>query len=283
MRALFLLLLACCVFGGAGYFTWLLFIKPEQDLRMEKSMPPPTPPPDPTVPEYNKRVELHKAGNLLEAREAFEDFIERHPESTRIEEAKNRLGEINTDIFLSPMDAPGKQTYTVKSGDVLSRVASRLKTTPELLSEANDLTQVMLKIGQKLTYTPHNFSLTIDRKNDKVVLLNEGRFFAQFAIIAKEESKKKQTKEPPRGKQSGTVSNKMAWHDDKTVNFMDPEYKTADHWVVISVPGHTLYSHREAGPEGKKPKRPPSGLGLAPEDMQKLAVLVNKGTPVIIE
>lgn len=281
MRALFLLLLACCVFGGAGYFTWLLFIKPEQDLKLERSLPPPTPPPDPTVPEYNKRVEIHKQGNLLEARKALQEFIDRYPESTKIEEAKNRLGEINTTIFLSPLEAPEKESYVVKSGDVLSRVATRLKTTPELLMDANDLKQIMLKIGQKISYTPHDFTILIDRKAEKVVLLNEGRFFAQFPILAMPEKKKGQNTPPQ--KLTGTVADKVAQKDGSRVTFTDPGYSSADHSIAMSVPGNTLYSFREADPDGKKPERTPTGYGLAPEDMQKLAVLVRKNTPVIIE
>lgn len=282
MRALFLLLLACCIFGGAGYFTWLLFVKPEQDLRLEKTLPPPTPPPDPTVPEYNKRVALHKEGKLLEARQALKEFIERYPESTKIEEAKNRLGEINADIFLSPLPAPEKATYVVKSGDVLGRVATKLKTTPELLMKANNLKQVMLKIDQKLSYTPNNFTILIDHKAEKVVLLNDGRFFAQYQILALPEKKKAQ----PAGrqpKQTGTVTDKIAWNDGSRIAYTDPAFYSADHWIVISPSGNTLYSYREAAPEGKKPHRPPSGIGLAPEDMQKLALMVRKNTPVIIE
>ncbi len=282
MRAIILLILACCVFGSAGYFTWLLFVKPGQDLQLERSLPPPTPPPDPTVPEYNKRVTLHTEGKLIEARKALQEFIDRYPESTKLDEAKNRLGEINATIFLSPIEVPEKQSYIVKSGDVLSRVATKVKSTPEFLMKANNLQQVMLRIGQKITYAPHDFTVLIDRKAQKVILLNEGRFFAQYAILAVPEKKKGQAAAPV-GRQVGTVTDKIAWHDGGRVSYADKTYNSADHWVVVSAAGNTLYSFREAGSDGKKPKRPPSGIGLAPEDMQKLALLVRKGTPVIIE
>ena len=93
MKALVLLLLACAIAGGVYYFADELFLKPERLLKEEKLRPPEPPPPDPTLPEFEKAVKAHKSGKLVEARTALEFFIEHFPESSKIEEARDLLGE----------------------------------------------------------------------------------------------------------------------------------------------------------------------------------------------
>ena len=164
MKALFALCFAIVVFGTGGYFTWKLYVKPQQELQMEKQARPPPAPPDPTIPEFEKCVELQQSAKLIEARTAFTDFVERYPESTKIDDAKHRLGEINSYIFLSTYPAPEKPTYTVQKNDVITKVAAKMRTTPEFIMRANDLHGTMLRIGQTLTVAPADFSLVIDRR-----------------------------------------------------------------------------------------------------------------------
>jgi LysM repeat protein len=47
------------------------------------------------------------------------------------------------------VDAP--RTYTVKSGDTLTKVATAHKTTVKALRAANNLKTDAIKVGQKLT------------------------------------------------------------------------------------------------------------------------------------
>lgn len=258
---------------------------------MERLLPPPPPPPDPTVPDFNKIVELQKAGKMQEAKAGFSDFIERYPESTKQEEAKNRLGEINTTLLFSNAPSPEKQTYVVKSGDVITRVAAKTKTSPELLMKVNNLNGIMLRIGQQLTIVPAEFSLVIERRNRKVVLLYKGKFFKQYAIRTEPsapaaQSGKKGTASTPAKlpKVAGRVSDKISWLNGSRVSFSDKGYENSDHWIVIQPSGHSLYTDREPGPNEPKPQKPPGGgYGLPAEPMQELAALVSKNTPVTIE
>lgn len=48
----------------------------------------------------------------------------------------------------------GGDTYTVKSGDTLSKIASDHKTTVKKLQELNSLTTTQIKVGQKLKLPP---------------------------------------------------------------------------------------------------------------------------------
>lgn len=284
MKALIILVLALSVFGTAGYYTYRLFILPEQALRQEKLLPPAPPPPDATVPEFNKCVAIHKSGKLLQARVAYFDFIEHYPHSTKLDEAKDLLGKINTQIYLTPFPAPEKEEYIVKRGDVITRVASHMKTTGELIMRANNLQGTMLRIGQKLTVAPGDFSVVISRKQDKVILLNKGRFFKQYPILGWPPPLAKKTADgkpvPPAPKQTGTVREKFSWHDGTRINFTDKGYADATHWIQFTIAHTTLYSEIEAKAEGRPPG---GGIVLAPEALDELAALLKKGSPVTLE
>ncbi len=285
VKALVLIVLTIAIFGTAAYWTHHLFVRPQTELQREKSLPPEPPPPDPSLPEFEKCTALQKERKLLEARAAFEEFLEHNPQSGKLEDARDRLGEINTDIFFSSVQSPDKQLYVVKSGDVLNRVASRFKTTPELIMRQNNLTGTMLKIGQRLMVTPVEFSVVINKRTQKVTLYSRAKFFKQYPIraVPSQTAPAKKTGNSPIPKLTGRIADKIAWSQDgERVVFTDKGYAGSTHWIVVSVPGYTLFSHAD-GSAGQSLKKPPSGLGIAPEHAEELAALLSKGNPVTIE
>jgi len=171
LKTLFLLLLSAAIFGGGWYYTDKLFRAPERALTEEKLQPPPPPPPDDSLPELAKALAIVKEEKWIEARTALETFVDHWPDSTKIEEARDALGEVNARILFTPVPAPEKQLYVVRSGDVLTRVAARTKSTPEVIMRANNLSTVNLRIDQKLSVPPIDFSVVVSRKRNKVVLV----------------------------------------------------------------------------------------------------------------
>jgi LysM repeat protein len=290
IKTFVILALAAAIFGGAWYYTDKLFIKPKQAIEAERNAPPTPPPPDPSLPEFNKAVEMLQSGDLLGARDAFARFVDQNPHSLKLDSAKEYLGSINTDLFLSTKPAPEKQVYVVKKGDVLNKVAHLTKTTPELLMRANDLTGIMLRIDQRLYFTPADFTMVIDKRNKKVVLLNHGKFFKQYPISTLPQPKaalaSRKATPPPTTvmKQQGKVIEKIAWGPSGArIIFTDKEYPQANFWVSVSVPGNTIYSDPDPA-SGEKPNKPPTGgIGVAPEAASELAILLNKGAAVTVE
>jgi LysM repeat protein len=285
-KAIVILLLALGIFGGAYYAAWVLYLRPQEQLKAEKSAPPLPPPPDPALPDYQKALEVHEAGDTMLARKTWQEFIERFPQSSKADEAKEYLGRINISLYLSPVQTPEKTVYIVKGGDVITKVAARLESTPELLMRSNNLQGSMLRIGQKLVVPPANFSLAINRQRQKVTLLQHDRFFREYSIVAMPPhrggtEKKGAAKKP---KVEGRVTEKVAWRNGARVTFADKTYGEAQHWILISPGGNNLYTDVSGQPEGTTPQKPPGGgYGLAAESMRELAALVRKNDVVIIE
>ena len=277
MKWLFVLVLAVIIFGGAAWFGYNLFFR--QDIAVQKEQRGEVraePTPDISLPEFQAAAKLRQDGKLAEARDALTAFIQKYPTGLHVEEAKDLLGEVNIDILLSRYPSPEKEEYVVKPGDVLQKVANRVKSTPELIMRMNNLNGTMLRIGERLLVSHPEFSILIQRKAKLIVLLNRGAFFKQYHV----REEKLAPRQPP--KVTTKVAETMAFKDGKRVGFGTKEFIGSTRWIRLGAPAYTIYS----APDGARPNLdqppPPSGLGLAATDVDELSGLVNNRTPVTI-
>ena len=285
VRVLILVGLAVLVFGSGAYWTYELFLRPSRDVVLGREMGVLSPVADPSLPVFEQCMALKKQLRLQEARAAFARFVEQYPVSTKLEEAREQLGELNISLFLSPIPDPEKEQYVVKPGDVLTKVAGRLKTTPEYLVRANRLEGTMLRVGQRLMVARAGFSLVVDRIQGRVTLLREGKFFKQYAVMGggtpnANTATKRKGAGPVR--KQGRVGEKSAWNaDGHRVTLSDKDYRGASHWIAVEGGGVTLYGVMDL--EGGKPGlKPAGGMGLGVRDAEELAALLRKGDPVTI-
>ena len=278
MKWLFVLVLALIIFGGAAWFGYNTFVKEEIEVKKEQRGEV-TPPPvvDVSLPEFEAAVKLRQDGKLTEARDALVAFIQKYPNGKHLDEARDILGEVNTGILLSRQPSPEKTEYIVKPGDVLAKIARKLKTTPEMIMRMNNMSGTMLRIGDRLLISHPDFSIVIQRKANLVVLLNHGVFFKQYHI----REAKLPPKPPP--KITTKVAETMAWKGGKRVGLGSKEYLASTKWVrLASAPAYTLYSVPDPTHPNIDQPPPPTGLGLAATDLEELSTLVNNRTPVTI-
>ena len=278
MKWLFVLLLALIIFGGAAWFGYNTFVKEEIEVKKEQRGEI-TPPPvvDVSLPEFEAAVKLRQDGKLTEARDALVAFIQKYPNAKHLDEARDALGEVNTAILLSRHPSPEKVEYIVKPGDVLAKIARKLKTTPEMIMRMNNMSGTMLRIGDRLLISHPDFSMVIQRKANLVVLLNHGAFFKQYHI----REAKLPPKPPP--KITTKVAETMAWKGGQRVGLGSKEYLASTKWVrLASAPAYTLYSVPDSTHPNLDQPPPPTGLGLAAADLEELGTLVNNRTSVTI-
>jgi LysM repeat protein len=277
MKWLFVLILAVIIFGGAAWFGYNLFFKQEIAVQKEqRGEVRAEPTPDISLPEFQAAAKLRQEGKLAEAREALTAFIQKYPTGLHVEEAKDLLGEVNIDVLLSRRPSPEKEEYVVKPGDVLQKVANRVKSTPELIMRMNNLSGTMLRIGERLLVSHPEFSIVIQRKAKLIVLLNHGAFFKQYHV----REEKLAPKQPP--KVTTKVAETMAFKDGKRVGFGTKEFLGSTRWIRLGAPAYTIYSVPDSARPTLDQPPPPSGLGLAATDVDELSGLVNNRTPVTI-
>src|SRR5437868_3032988 len=237
MKWLFVLFLAIIIFGGAAWFGYNYVFKEDIQVRKEqRGEVTPEPRIDMTLPEYEAAAKLRQEGKIPEARAALTAFVQKYPSSPSADAAKDLLGEVNIGIFLSRTPSPEKEEYVVKPGDVLAKVARRVKTTPELIMRMNNMSGTMLHIGEHLLVSHPDFSIVIQRKMNLVVLLNHGTFFKQYHV---REAKLQ-------GKQSAKITAKvaetMAWKGGKRVGIGSKEYLSSTRWVRLASQSYTIYA-----------------------------------------
>jgi LysM repeat protein len=277
MKWLIVLFLAVVIFGGAAYFSYQLFVKPERTIIAEKRGDIPVEPvPDISGPEFQALAKLRQENNLTEARDGLVLFLQKYPSGLHVEEAKDLLGDVNTEILLSGYRSPEKQEYIVRSGDVLARIANKTKTTPELIMRTNNLNNTMLQVGQRLLISHPDFSLFIQRKAQVVVLLDHGQFFKRYHV----KTVKVSAKQPARI--NTRVAEVLAFKDGKRVGFGTKEYVGSTRWIRLNQPGYFLYSVADATHRDESGQPAPPGLGLAASDVGELSSLVSTKTNVTI-
>lgn len=268
------LLLALGIFGAAGWFAYQIYVKPEKLDReaaiQEAEAPPPTPPPDYSLPALQKAVELKKAGQLAEARQALLDFLAQYPQSTGLADAKDALGEINTQFVFTSMPAPDKLDYTVVSGDSLVKIASKTKASAELILRSNNLATIDLQIGQQLRIPQLDTAIVIDRAAKTLTLLNNGEFFKEYPLLAVQGSPT-QTE----------IKDKVALHGSERVAFGDRNWIGSDRWLMLGSANLVIRGLPEPE-DGSEPAIPP-GIVVSQEDIEEIFPLVGRGTPVSIQ
>jgi LysM repeat protein len=183
---------------------------------------------------------------------------------------------VNIEMLFSDYVSPEKQEYIVRSGDVLAKIAAKTKTTPELIMRTNNLTNSMLRVGQRLLISRPDFSLFIQRKAQTVTLLNHGQFFKRYHV----KTVKLSAKQPPRI--TTRVAEVLAWKNGKRVGFGTKEYVGSTRWIRLAQPGYFLFAEPDATHKDAANQPAPPGLGLQGSDTEELSSLVNSKTTVTI-
>jgi LysM repeat protein len=276
MKWLFVLFLAIIIFGGAAWFGYNYVFKEDiQVAKEQRGEVTPEPRIDLTLPEFEAAAKLRQDGKIPEARAALAAFLQKFPTSPSAEAAKDLLGELNISIFLSRTPSPEKEEYIVKPGDVINKVAHKMKTTPELIMRMNNMSSTMLHIGERLLVSHPDFAIVVQRKPKLLTVLNHGGFFKQYHI----QEEKLPAKAAP--KVQTKVSQVMAWRDGKQVGFGTKEFIGSTRWIRLGSQTYTIYAVPDSAHQVVQPP-PPQGIGLAAADVEELSSLVNNKTPVTI-
>lgn len=277
LRIFVILILASVIFGAGWFAVHELYIKPVEQLHNDRALPPPTPPPDPSLADFAKCAALHRTGNMAQSRAALEQFLREYPASTQRDAAFDMLGEINAGEFFA-MKPTEQNTYIVRSGDSLQRVAARTKVAVELLTYLNKIDGRYLHPNQRLIAPQTAFHLVIQQKARRVVLYNGDKFFRQYPAAEWPGA----AKPVIRPKQAGRVTEKRAFDSTGSVTPAQLRYFSASHMVLINIPGCSLHTQPN-DPKAVVERPPGGGIGLAPEHMDEIAILLPSGAPVSME
>src|ERR1700719_4620403 len=266
--------LAIGVFGGGGFVAYRLFFKKPDPRGRNPNEPVVTPTPDPGIAMFNQAKREIASGDQNEAQKILLALVQSFPDSTRINEARKLLGDLNISAFFSPEPGPDKTEYVVIRGDSIARIATKTKNPAELIFKANGLDSLTIQPGRKLIIPKGQFSLVVNTKKGDVTLMNNGVFFRWYKPL--------ELKLPAKVVLGQfKAREKIAWADGVRVAFGGKRDLGSSRWIAISGSGITLYS--ETNPQTPNVQKPATGIMLGPADMEELFALVVKDAPVTVK
>jgi LysM repeat protein len=274
VKLLVVALLAIGIFGGGGLLAYRLFIKRPDPGRGKANEAVVTPTPDPGIEMFDEAKRLIATGDQSEGQKTLLALIQSFPESTKSNDARELLGDLNVSAFFSKTPGPDKTEYIVVRGDSIARISTKTKNPAELIFKANGLDSLTIQPGRKLIIPKGQFSLLINTKKGDVLLLNNGSFFRWYKPL-----EIKLPAKIPLGQFK--TREKIAWADGSRVAFGEKKYLGSSRWIVVNDIGVTLYS--ETNPQTPNAQKPANGIMLGPADMEELFALVAKDTPVIVK
>jgi lipoprotein-anchoring transpeptidase ErfK/SrfK len=236
-------------------------------------------PPAPALPagieeQLQQAQALKAAGKLADARALLQPLAE-GPDAA--DKTLDLLGEIDTQILLTPVPAPEKIDYTVVSGDSLAKLAKQFGTTIELIKKSNGLTRDMIRIGDRLRIYQGKFAVSVSKTANTLTLTDNGKFFKRYRVGTGEHSK------TPVGefKVTSRIEHPPWWRPDgKTVPFGDPENILGTHWLGLDVAGYGLHGTWDTNSIGKAASA--GCVRLLNDHVAELYTILPVGTPVTI-
>jgi len=189
-------------------------------------------------------MRLVEQGDLVAGRSELSALLVAAGDRLRVRDAqaiRDTLASVNERLIFSPEAAPNDPlttTYTVKSGDLLIKIAPRFDLTYQFIERINNVAANRIRVGQdlKLIYGP--FHAVVDRSDFRMDIYLEGPdgepvYIRSFAVGLGEQGS------TPIGnwvvRKGGKVSN-PAWTNPRTGKFFEadhPENPLGQYWIAL--------------------------------------------------
>ncbi|RJP58307.1 MAG: LysM peptidoglycan-binding domain-containing protein [Candidatus Auribacter fodinae] len=189
-------------------------------------------------------------GSYLNACSYYDQALAGLDDNSELADAvKRRLGELNMELFLSPVQTPESEMYSVQPGDSLALIAQHFNTTVFVIKESNRLTSNFIRPNDRLKVPVVNFSIVINKKKNTLTLLNDGKFFKLYDVGTGKYNK------TPVG--TFKIINKIAepvWYkpDGGIIPYGDPDNLLGTHWMGINFPGYGIHGTWDEQSIGKQ-------------------------------
>ncbi|HEY5654125.1 MAG TPA: L,D-transpeptidase family protein [Pontiella sp.] len=221
-----------------------------------------------------------EAGQLNEAKTTLDKLVASTPDAEAIE----LLGKVNMELLKSPRMMPGKEYYSIQSGDYLQKIAKKYNTTVSLIKTINGMTSDTIRLGARLLVYSGNFSIHVSKTKNTLDLMAGEKLFKRYSVgtgkfgktPAVEFSIVDKIVEPPWTRFS----------DGKQIEYGDPENVLGTRWMAIKsdthpeITGFGIHGTWDRDSIGKQSSA--GCVRMLNEDVEELFDLVPRQTTVII-
>ena len=253
----------------------------DQPAQPAAPTPPPPPPPPPSDASAAESLAAAKtsldAGDFQAARLSALAALDAAPGDPAVEAF---LSDLAIPLLASPRPMPEKTPYTVRSGDMLSKIAGRFNTPVELIRRANNLSGDMIRVGQSLLLfdgKSHTFAVTVSKSRNDLLVTLDGKFFKRYRVATGVGGK------TPAG--SFKIVDKIehpTWHPENRppVPYGSPENLLGTHWLALDCPGIGI--HGTWQPETVGSQSSDGCIRMLNDDVAELYSILPRGTAVSV-
>ncbi len=238
--------------------------------------------------DYDKAANLfarHKyaeARNLLWKTIASRKLDEENPLFWQCAEL---LDKINTMVITTDLYVPEKIKHNIVSGDSLSKLAKRYKTTVDAIKKSNNIKPESNTVyaGQVLMIYPGFWTIKVIKHSYRLILFDQGRVFKVYNIATG-----RQNRTPVGTFTIKTKQKNPAWTaPGKNIPFGDPDNVLGTRWMGIeenkSMSQHIGYGiHGTNAPDSIGTSASNGCIRMRNEEVEELYDIVPYGTTVTI-
>ena len=244
---------------------------------------------DPGLRRFDAAVDLIRAGEIDEGRDALYKLRQQFPDSAACPEAIRIIGEINLDMLYSPKKMAGKKDYIVQPGNTLLGIAVKHDTTIDSIIRMNGLMSTLIHPGDHLTVMPLDFHLGVSASKKQVMLLRRvGEKEFLFKIYEAKDIRLPATVRVPAQVE---ITGKNAQLNGKNLLPTDEDYPATEKWlsgtrgIMIRTP--PVPKALPVPPPSKDGSMAPvpdldesseTGIFLSRADIEELFALVRRGS-----
>ncbi|MFT5499349.1 MAG: LysM repeat protein [Kiritimatiellia bacterium] len=152
------------------------------------------------------------------------------------------LGNLNVEMLFSPVPMEEKVDYTIKSGDIIGKLALTYKTTSELITKGNNIRDARrIRVGDNLRIFNGTFKILVDKSDNTLLVTLNDRFFKRYRVGTGEFNK------TPVG--SFKVKDRIVepdwWQPNgQKISYGDPEHLIGTRWLGLNIRGYGIHGIR---------------------------------------
>ena len=214
--------------------------------------------------------------NFLEAKAIYQKLIADFSNSSEVMNWQKKAEELNLRLLFSPAITPKSALYEIKSGDSLTKIANKFKTTVDLIKKSNNLTDDKILPGRKIKVWTAPFSIIVDKSQNTLILKTDEEIMKTYIVST---GKNNST---PTGnfKITNKLINPTWFKAGAVVPAGSPENILGTRWLGLNLPGYGLHGTSEPQSLGKQVTQ--GCVRLSNSDIEELYILIPEGTEVTI-
>ncbi len=225
---------------------------------------------------YEEANHLKNSGEWLNAKEIYQKIMTESPDFQNMEAVQKELGDLNMQILFSNTVTPKTVMHEVAVGDTLGKIAAKYNTTVDFVKLSNNISNNVIRVGQKLRIYKGNFSVLVD-KSQNVLLLKDGDEVLKVYHVST--GKNNST---PVGKYSITskLIDPVWFNKGVVVPPESPANVLGTRWLGFDLAGYGI--HGTIDPEAIGQQATAGCVRMRNEDVEQIYVLLPIGTQVVI-